>query len=268
MSGTSGTGGTGAAGPTTAGRLLRRLYDSVDVVYREIVKFGTVGVLAFVVDTGLFNLLRVGLAGEGTLASKPLTAKTISAFVATVVAWLGNRLWTFRHRRQASPRREFALFLLMNVTGLAIALACLGISHYVLRQTSPLADNIAGNVVGLGLGTLFRFWAYRRFVFVETGDGNGGNDGNDDAGTVPAPAGAAGIVPAPAAPTSDGLGPGGGSRTEPAIVAAADLALPDRTRAAEHDCPRSDVVIDPSGTLIDFEGATVARAGSADLRRR
>ncbi|MGZ4722528.1 MAG: GtrA family protein, partial [Oryzihumus sp.] len=32
---------------------------------------------------------------------------------------------------------------------------------------SPLADNISANGVGLVLGTLFRFWAYRRFVFSE-----------------------------------------------------------------------------------------------------
>ena len=38
-------------------------------------------------------------------------------------------------------------------------------SHYVLDLRSPLADNISANGVGLVLGTLFRFWAYRRFVF-------------------------------------------------------------------------------------------------------
>ena len=33
------------------------------------------------------------------------------------------------------------------------------------KLDSQLADNIAGNGVGLVLGTLFRFWAYRTFVF-------------------------------------------------------------------------------------------------------
>jgi putative flippase GtrA len=145
-----------------------RIRASVDAVYREMVKFGAVGVVAFVTDIGLFNLLRTGVLGvAGPLDGKPLTAKTVSAIVATVVAWLGNRYWTFRHRRRASRRREFVLFVLMNAGGLGIALACLGFSHYVLGLTSALADNIAGNVVGLGLGTLFRFWTYRRFVFTE-----------------------------------------------------------------------------------------------------
>lgn len=148
--------------------LTARLRASIDVVYREMVKFGAVGAVAFLVDVGVFNLLRSGLFGvDGPLSDKPLTAKTVSAVIATVVAWLGNRYWTFRRRRRASRRREFLLFMTMNAAGLGIALACLGFSHYVLGLTSALADNIAGNVVGLALGTLFRFWAYRRFVFTE-----------------------------------------------------------------------------------------------------
>ena len=55
--------------------------------------------------------------------------------------------------------------MVFNVAGMVIALACLGLSHYVLDLRSPLADNISANGVGLILGTLFRFWAYRRFVF-------------------------------------------------------------------------------------------------------
>jgi putative flippase GtrA len=150
----------------TAPSLTARLRASIDVVYREMVKFGAVGAVAFLVDVGTFNLLRFGLLGvDGPLEGKPLTAKAVSVFVATIVAWLGNRYWTFRRRRRASRRREFVLFLVMNACGLGIALACLGISHYVLGLTSALADNVAANVIGLGLGTLFRFWSYKHFVF-------------------------------------------------------------------------------------------------------
>jgi hypothetical protein len=49
--------------------------------------------------------------------------------------------------------------------GLAIALACLAVSHYVLGFTSALADNVAANGVGLVLGSAFRFFSYRRWVF-------------------------------------------------------------------------------------------------------
>ena len=150
----------------TAPTLTARLRASIDVVYREMVKFGAVGAVAFLVDVGTFNLLRFGFLGvDGPFEGKPLTAKACSAFIATIVAWLGNRYWTFRRRRRASRRREFVLFLVMNALGLGIALACLGFSHYVLGFRSALADNVSGNVIGLGLGTLFRFWTYKTFVF-------------------------------------------------------------------------------------------------------
>ena len=43
----------------------------------------------------------------------------------------------------------------------------MSISRYVLDLQSPLADN-AANIVGIGLAALFRFWAYREFVFAGT----------------------------------------------------------------------------------------------------
>jgi len=149
--------------------LIARIRAAVDVVYREMVKFGAVGAVAYVVDVYVYNLLRTGWwpLTDAPLEGKPLLAKVFSAAVATVVAWLGNRYWTFRHRRRATMRAEFALFGVMNVGGLLIAASCIWFSHYVLGLDSVLADNISGNVVGLGLGTLFRFWAYRTFVFTE-----------------------------------------------------------------------------------------------------
>jgi putative flippase GtrA len=161
------------------------MHAALDVVYREMVKFGAVGAIAYVVDTYVYNVLRTGVwpLSEAPLAHKPLLSKVISVAVATVVAWLGNRYWTFRHRRRAAMRSEFILFVVMNVGGLVIALGCLWLSHYVFGLTSALADNISGNVVGIVLGTLFRFWAYRQFVFTELRPGTAGSiDSADSAG--------------------------------------------------------------------------------------
>lgn len=138
--------------PTPPPRLVARV--------RELVTFGAVGGIAFVVDVGVYNLLRSTL-----LDDKPIGAKVVSVVVATAVAWLGNRYLTFREGRNRAVVREAVTFGLVNVGGLLIASACLFVSHYVLGFTSQLADNVAANGVGLVLGTLFRYLAYRHLVF-------------------------------------------------------------------------------------------------------
>ncbi len=61
--------------------------------------------------------------------------------------------------------REYILFFVLNGVGLLIELICLGFVRYTLGFDSLLANNI-GLVVGTGLGTLFRFWSYKRWVFL------------------------------------------------------------------------------------------------------
>ncbi len=129
----------------------------------ELGKFFSVGVLAYVVGVGGFNIL-VHLE-SAPLASKPLTASIISGIVSIFVAYLGNRHWTWRDRARSGARREMSLFFIINGIALIFNVICLAISRYVLGFESALADNIAANVIGVGLGTLFRFWSYRTIVF-------------------------------------------------------------------------------------------------------
>lgn len=141
-----------------------RLWRGLHQLVRESLKFLTVGGVGLVVDLFVFNALLYA-GGDGPLNHKPLTAKTISVVAATLVTYTGNRVWTFRHRARTGFAREYVLFFLLNGVGLGVSLCCLGISRYVLGLSGPLADNVAANVIGLGLGTLFRFWSYRRWVF-------------------------------------------------------------------------------------------------------
>ena len=84
---------------------------------------------------------------------------------ATFVGFAGNRYWTFRHRADSGRPREFVLFVLLNAAGTAIQQLCIGFTHYVLDFRTTLALNIA-LLAGIGLGTVFRFWSYRKWVFL------------------------------------------------------------------------------------------------------
>ncbi|MBB5632683.1 putative flippase GtrA [Cryobacterium mesophilum] len=131
----------------------------------QLLRFAAVGGVGLVVDVGIFNLLRVTVLSPEHLHEGPVVAKVISTSVAIAVNWLGNRYWTFGPHRRPRAFREGMEFALVSIGGMLIGLACLWISHYVLGFTSLLADNVSSNVIGLALGTAFRFWLYRTWVF-------------------------------------------------------------------------------------------------------
>ena len=142
--------------------LARLIYEKL---LRYLVKFGLVGLTGYVVDVGLFNALRLGVFGDGHVFQEPIGAKILSAGIATVVTWFGNRYWTFREHRRRNYLLELAEFSAVSLGGILIGLACLWVSHYLLGFTSLLADNISSNLVGLVLGTSFRFLLYRFWVY-------------------------------------------------------------------------------------------------------
>lgn len=132
---------------------------------RQFLQFAAVGAFGLVVDVGVFNLLRVTILSPEQLHEGPVVAKVVSTTLAIAVNWLGNRYWAFGPHRRPQALREGFEFALVSVGGMLIGLACLWVSHYVLGFTSLLADNVSSNVIGLALGTAFRFWLYRTWVF-------------------------------------------------------------------------------------------------------
>jgi len=126
----------------------------------ELFKFAAVGGVNTIIDFALVNaLLFVG----------PLKAKIVAAVVATTVSYVLNRQWTYQDRDRSGIRREYALFFALNGVGLLIQELGLAVAKYGLHfsEANPddrLAFNVA-NAVGIGLAMIFRFWAYRTFVF-------------------------------------------------------------------------------------------------------
>lgn len=132
----------------------------------EVVSFLMVGGVGYVVDVSAFNYLRT----EPVLgAVDPSVAKSLAVALAMVVTYIGNRAVTWRGQSSRGRHREVALFVLFNVIGLGFSVLTLEVSRDLLGLTSRLADNISANVIGLALGTAFRFWSYRRFVFKGSG---------------------------------------------------------------------------------------------------
>src|SRR5918911_299401 len=62
-------------------QLLRRAYERFASLVHELLKFGTVGALAFVIDFGGTNLLRFGI-GMG-----PISSKVVATVIAATFAY-------------------------------------------------------------------------------------------------------------------------------------------------------------------------------------
>jgi len=125
----------------------------------ELAKFGVVGLVGSVIDLGGAAYL------HGALGVGPMVSKGIAIIAATVVTYLGSRFWTFRHRANQALLREGVLFAALNIVGLAIAECVIAFVTYGLDMKGALAYN-AASVIGTGLGTIFRYFSYKRWVFL------------------------------------------------------------------------------------------------------
>lgn len=140
-------------------RLVADLHRRFATLIAELTRFGLIGTLGLIIDLGGAALLH-GKAGFG-----PLMAKAISASAAMSVSYTGHRLWTFRHRASQSLARGGLIFFGLNLIGLLTSLLVIGFVTGPLGLRSLAAYN-AAQVVGVLLGMLFRYWSYRRWVFL------------------------------------------------------------------------------------------------------
>jgi putative flippase GtrA len=140
-------------------RLVADLHRRFATLFAELTRFGLIGTLGLIIDLGGAAVLH-GQAGFG-----PLMAKAISASVAAVVSYTGHRLWTFRHRASQGLFRGGLIFFGLNLIGLAMSLVVIWFVTGVLGLQSLTAYN-AAQVGGVLLGMLFRYWSYRRWVFL------------------------------------------------------------------------------------------------------
>ncbi|WP_414935688.1 GtrA family protein [Amycolatopsis sp. cmx-11-51] len=140
--------------------------------HREMLRFAVVGSASFVITMTVTYGLKFTV-----LTDKPVTALVIGVLVATVFSYVANREWSFRTRGGRERPHEATLFFLLS----AIALGLNALPQLVSRQvlglqqprvgllTQEIADFVSGMVIGTLLGTAFRWWSFKKWVFPEAG---------------------------------------------------------------------------------------------------
>jgi putative flippase GtrA len=138
--------------------LVSTVYQRFRLLIHEGSKFLVIGGVGFVVAIGGADILHfdVGLG--------KYTSITIATVAATVVTFLGNRHWTFRHREGKGASHESVMFFVLNGVGLLMQYACIGLIQDAMGLEGKFWFNFA-NLLGTAIGTVFRFWSYRRWVW-------------------------------------------------------------------------------------------------------
>ena len=124
---------------------------------REVGGFIAVGILGLIADIGTFNLAVL-------LGVEPVAASLIGFVLGIAVSFIGNKILTFRHRAVARLGRALGIFVVINLVAVAF------IQVVVWLGDAAGLDLIWLNVVrtaAIGLATIGRFFAYRRWVFME-----------------------------------------------------------------------------------------------------
>jgi putative flippase GtrA len=138
---------------------LRHLYATFEHLIHELAKFGVIGAVGFALTVALSNSFHFG-AKIG-----PLTSFGLATAIVAVASYFANRHWTWRNKDQTGLRRELPLFLALSVVGLGLSEVPVGFSEYILHLHSALAFNISSTLIGTVIGTIWRFWSFRRWVF-------------------------------------------------------------------------------------------------------
>lgn len=137
--------------------LRERLRGSWRILLKEVTAFGLVGAVGFIIDIGLFNLF---------FHDGQIVAKCISTTAATIVTYFGNRYFSFSHRARSGIGRETSVFFSINVLTLLFSLAVIAIFEYPFGFKHHVLIMNLVNLGTIAIGTLFRFWSYKRFVFL------------------------------------------------------------------------------------------------------
>ena len=103
-------------------------------LFAQIMKFGVVGVVAFIIDYGLLALL------TEVFGINYLVSATISFTASVIFNYLASMRYVFTHKEGMSRRREFVIFVALSAAGLVINNLCmwagvelLGV-HYLITK--------------------------------------------------------------------------------------------------------------------------------------
>jgi putative flippase GtrA len=130
----------------------------------EVLRFMAVGLISTGTAIVLYNVLAYGILPT-PLDGHRTTSYYLANGVGMVISYEMSRRWTFKHHTVENAGRGFISYAVINALSFTIPVGCMWLTRHGFGLTSPLADNLAGNVVGQLIAQVARFFLFKRFVF-------------------------------------------------------------------------------------------------------
>jgi len=125
---------------------------------RQIALFALIGVLGFVVDAGIVQML------VREFDANPYAARLVSFLAAATTTWGFNRRYTFAGHAGGSRRREWLRYLVAMAGGFVLnygAYAALVASWPLVREW-PAIGVVAGSLAGAAVNFISsKYWIFR-----------------------------------------------------------------------------------------------------------
>lgn len=125
---------------------------------RQFLKFGLVGIVAFIIDYGLMvlftELFRIDY----------LISATISFTVSVAFNYTMSMRYVFTHRDELSKKKEFAIFVALSIAGLTLNNIIMWLCVEVVSISYLIAKLVATAAV-----TLWNYFTRKKFLDAKTG---------------------------------------------------------------------------------------------------
>lgn len=132
----------------------------------QILKFGVVGALAFLIDYGVFTILANGLHVHYLIAN-------VCGFVLSLIFnYLMSMKFVFERKENADKRKEFVTFAILSVIGLGInELIILGCVDGIYLNSTLLQELFGiglakqiGKIIATGIVMVYNFISRKIFI--------------------------------------------------------------------------------------------------------
>ncbi|MCR5209307.1 MAG: GtrA family protein [Lachnospiraceae bacterium] len=125
----------------------------------QIIKFGLVGVICFIIDFGLYN-------GLNLIGVHYLISGAVGFIVSVVVNYILSFKFVFERKENLDRRAEFIIFVVLSAIGLGVNELFIWLSVDVVYEGSALLQGLMGENLAKAAGKIFATGVVMVYNFV------------------------------------------------------------------------------------------------------